>query len=123
MRPYPSMVFSLFLLFGCSDSHELGPTESEPSLGTDDAGRSMFVRPPASNVSALVLPEPDAASAAAPQPGSPLPGLVVVARGEDFRDASADQGGNLWAVTASKVHFFRAGDGAHFTYDQANGLT
>ena len=47
--------------------------------------------------------------------------FTVLGGGTGFRDVSSDQGGNVWAVTDSKVYFFKKAGGA-YSYDQGNGL-
>ena len=53
---------------------------------------------------------------------STLSGASSMLVGVDVADVSTDQGGGIWAVSASKVYYFPPGASQPATYDQSNGL-
>jgi hypothetical protein len=67
-----------------------------------------------------VSPPPDDSPIAHASPSS-LAGAITLFGGEDILDVSTDQGGGVWAVSASKVHY-RAPNGGFHSYDQSSGL-
>ena len=107
MRWFPG--FALIVASACNSSTDMS------SIGTADGG--VADAPFATSADAgAVMPIYVKA------PPGPLPGVVVLDRGNDFKDVSSDQGGNIWAVTKDKVYFYRSGTGTPLTFDQSNGL-
>ena len=55
-------------------------------------------------------------------PASALSGASTILGGVDVLDVSTDEGGGIWAVSASTVYYFPPGARQPVTYDQSNGL-
>src|SRR5215831_20507139 len=135
MRPRLGVPFSCLLFAACTDPG-LGSIPMPVPAEQPDAPAPAQIAdaPTVTGADAPVVPPPPpmdgGTTADAPPPPPPVPpltpspmtGLVILSATGDYQDVSADQGGNVWAVTPGNVQFFRAGDHAQFTFDQTGGL-
>ncbi len=94
-----------------------GGVISDGGIGASDAAP---MKPPMGD-GGVFVPPPPSDPAVVHAPATPI-SVGLLLPGVNVLDVAVDQGGGVWAVSASAVYYFAPGQAAPFTYDQTSGL-